>query len=311
MAELTDFSGFAGVDPTPQTKNEPPKTVTDFMAMYGAQAALAASDPEIMNLLVRAMQEKWTTDRFKAEFLNTKWAQDHGDAWQTAEVAKASKPGEYAASKKRLTERIQAQAIQLGLGLDPADAESLADSLLHEYWGTSVPDYVLSKRISEFAKASKIFGGSTMNYRDKLREFAASMGVKFDSGWFDNAAKSTAAGESTIETWNQAIKDAAKSRFPMFADQIDAGQTIDYIVSPYKQTLSNVLEIPYTQITLDDPTLLKAFGSVSKDGKPAVMGVWDYERSLRNDPRWSYTKNARASIDSVARKVLKDFGLAN
>lgn len=299
------------LEPTPpQSDDEIPKTVAEFIAKYGTQAAIVFAVPELRYLLDQAVKGKWTKDRFVAEFQQTDWYKTHGSVWRTAETAKATDPGEWAAAKKKTIERIKRRAIQIGLTISDADAETVADGLLHEYWGSTAPDDVLSQRIVTAANMSKITGGTTMSTRDSLKALAASMGVKFDEGWFENAAKSVAAGDSTQEQWQSAIKDAAKSRFPMFADQIDAGQTVEYIVSPYKQTLSSVLELPYTSIGLDDPSLVQAFGSVNKDGKPSVMGLWDFEKSLRNDPRWAYTKNARTQLDSVGRKVLQDFGLA-
>lgn len=289
----------------------PTLSTTDFITRYGAQAALADSVPEIMTLLQRAVNEGWTQDRFIAEFMNTAWYQTGGAAWRNANVAQQSDPGEYATSLSKVVDQIKRQSIQLGILMDDAEANSLAEGLLKEYWGQSIPTGVLDSRIMSVASMSKVFGGKTMSYSDSLKTFAASMGVKFDPGYFDSAAKSIAAGTSTVEQWNQAIKDAAKSRFPMFANQIDAGVTMDQIASPYKQAMSNILEVPYASIMLDDPTISKAFGSVNKDGQPAVIGLWDFEKSLRNDPRWVYTKNARSSIDAVAHKVLQDFGLVS
>lgn len=284
--------------------------VNDFVARYGAQAALAMSVPEILALLQKAVAEGWTADRFANEFVNTTWYQTHNAAWRKAAIAEASDPAEYQSSLSKLIESIKRQSVQLGITVDEAEAKNLAEGLLREYWGSGVPSDVLDQRIMALADVSKIYGGKTMSYKDTLTGYAASMGVKFDPTYFEDAAKSIAAGTSTIEQWNAAIKEAAKSRFPMFANQIDAGLSVDQIASPYKQTISSVLELPYTSISLDDPLLSQAFGSVGKDGVPSAMGLWDFEKLLKNDPRWTKTKNARSSLDSVGRQVLQDFGLA-
>jgi hypothetical protein len=39
------------------------------------------------------------------------------------------------------------------------------------------------------------------------------------------------------------------------------------------------------------------------------MGLYDYEVSLRNDPKWRYTKNAQDSISNVATGIAEMFGL--
>lgn len=282
----------------------------DFIEKYGAQAAIAATVPDVARLLEQAMAEGWTQDKFIAEFMNTAWFRSNAESFRSAAIARTADPAEFDASKKKLVEKIQRQAIKNGVIVDAGDADRLAESLLDEYWGRSVPDDVLDARLGAVTAMSRVFGGKTMSAADSLRQMAYSMGVKFDPSYFDAAAKSIVAGASTIEQWEQSIKDAAKSRFPMFAAQIDAGMTVDQVTSPYKQTMSALLELPVGSIGLDDPMLSRAFGSVDKDGKPSVMGLWDFEKSLRNDPRWGFTKNARAELDSVGRKVLQDFGLA-
>lgn len=284
--------------------------VPDFISRYGAQAALAISVPEILELLKKAVEKGYTKDQFIAEFMNTNWYKTHNESWRKAEETKVADPATFDSAMSRLLEDIKRKATQLGVMIDDTEAKNLADGLLKEYWNNSIPSDVLDNRIMGLATASKIYGGKTMSYKDSLTSYAASMGVKFDGGFFEQASKSIAAGTSTFEQWNQAIKDAAKSRFPMFAGQIDAGVTVDQIASPYKQTISSVLELPYAAITLDDPLIGQAFGSVGKDGVPAAMGLWDFEKMLKNDPRWTKTKNARSSLDAVGRKVLQDFGLA-
>lgn len=285
-------------------------SLTDFMARYGAQAALAAMDPQINDLLQRAMAEDWTPEKFQAEFMNTNWFKTHSVSWRNAIIAQQTDPAEYAASLQKVMDRISRTAIQNGVIVDPAEAKNLATSLLNEYWGTTIPDDVMNVRLAAVTSLSKIYGGKTMSISDNLKQYASAMGVKFDQSYFDSAAKSVVAGASTMEQWTNSLKDAAKSRFPMFATQIDAGATVRQIASPYLQTLSGVLEVPVDSLSLDDPTVAMAFDKINKDGQPAVMGLWEYEKMLKRDPRWKFTKNARSAVDNVGRQVLQDFGLA-
>jgi hypothetical protein len=37
--------------------------------------------------------------------------------------------------------------------------------------------------------------------------------------------------------------------------------------------------------------------------------MWQYEQTLRQDPRWGFTNNARDSVNSTAHQILKDFGV--
>lgn len=94
----------------------------------------------------------------------------------------------------------------------------------------------------------------------------------------------------------------AKTYFPALADKIDKGYTVKQLLSPYIQTRANVLE--------EDPEMIdiKSLQSVAKDPKN-LMNLYDYEVSLRQDPKWRFTKNAQDSISSVAVGIAKMFGL--
>jgi hypothetical protein len=38
------------------------------------------------------------------------------------------------------------------------------------------------------------------------------------------------------------------------------------------------------------------------------MSIYDFQRTLRKDPRWQYTDNAREESSTAVLGVLRDFG---
>jgi hypothetical protein len=66
--------------------------------------------------------------------------------------------------------------------------------------------------------------------------------------------------------------------------------------------MAATLEIDPTSISLNDPTLRMAIGPDKE------MPIYEYQRSLRKDPRWQFTDKAREKVSEVASRVLKDFG---
>ena len=94
----------------------------------------------------------------------------------------------------------------------------------------------------------------------------------------------------------------AKTYFPALADKIDAGYTVRQLLTPYLNTRGNILE--------EDPNSidLKQLQDVAKDPK-GLVGLYDYEISLRKNPKWAYTKNAQDSLAGLARDMTKMFGL--
>jgi hypothetical protein len=73
--------------------------------------------------------------------------------------------------------------------------------------------------------------------------------------------------------------------------------------------MANTLEINPNDISLDDPTIKQAFTSLNSEGQPITKPLWEFEKELRRDERWRFTKNAQQDLMGTARKVLSDFGL--
>jgi len=83
---------------------------------------------------------------------------------------------------------------------------------------------------------------------------------------------------------------------------LEAGSDLNEVYQPYRQSMSTILEIPMDKIDLNDPTLTNA---ITDKGN---MTLFDFKRSLRKDPRWQYTDNARETVSSGLTQILKDFG---
>lgn len=225
---------------------------------------------------------------------------------------KATQPGVYQQTiDTQWLPNLKAYVTQQGLEISDDDLRAVAEQAFS--MGLDVSAYGQGRQAVFNMLGSYVTGvtgGTGQQAINELKATAMAMGVNYSNSWFDQAAVSVANGNATIEQYSQAIKDSAKSRFPQFADQIDAGQTVADIASPYVNSMASVLEIDPATITLNDPTVTKGLNQVGSDGKPVPMGLWDFEKSLRQDPRWNKTKNARDAVDATARQILSDFGLA-
>ncbi len=144
---------------------------------------------------------------------------------------------------------------------------------------------------------------------DALKATAASYGVSYSPDWYTQSAKDILTGKVDNDTLNQQLKELAKSRYPSLAKQIDAGYTVKQIASPYLQSMATILEINPNDISLEDPTIKQAFTSIDDQGQPSTRPLWQFEKELKQDPRWAYTKNAQQELMGTAYKVLSDFGL--
>jgi len=298
---------------TPKTNVVTPQTVSkpiDFAAAYGVQAALVNSDPGLKTLFDKAVAEKWTPQRFSTEFQNSSWYQGHAQSWREAETARLTDPKTWDQSIKDLSAQIKQTATSMGISLTDQQITDLANQTSFSSWGKGIDTGLLRTHIVDTGRISGT-GGEASQTIDKLKNYAYNMGVSYNDDWYNTQAQNVLSGKATLEESNNAIKDIAKSKYGAFADQIDAGATVQQIASPYMNSMANILELNSADIKLDDPNINKALTNLTQDSKPALQPLWQFETELRKDPRWAKTKNARDAIDSTARSVLSTFGLVS
>jgi hypothetical protein len=205
---------------------------------------------------------------------------------------------------KSKREAVKLLATQLGVVL----TDNQINDLGYQYAAGELDSTTISPRIAKIGNIDFAMGEAA-NTISKLKSTAADFGVSYGPDWFTQSAKDVLTGVVDADTLTQAIKDLSKSRYPTLAKQIDAGYTVKQIASPYLQSMANTLEINPNDISLDDPTIKQAFTSLNSEGQPITKPLWEFEKELRRDERWRFTKNAQQDLMGTARKVLSDFGL--
>jgi hypothetical protein len=144
-------------------------------------------------------------------------------------------------------------------------------------------------------------GGDLTTLRATARANGFDLDTSFGSSindWLQRLAK----GES-IETFKNTIRGAAKLGLPdKVANLLDQGLDLKDIYDPYKKVMASVLEVAPDSISLDDKTLRTAIGPEKE------MSIYEFQRTLRKDPRWQYTNNAREESSDAVLGVLRNFG---
>jgi hypothetical protein len=185
---------------------------------------------------------------------------------------------------------------------------TLTDQQLEDYYirgidETTILDEALSGTKFEPGKT----GGTQATNYNSLLSIATRNGISssllpkvlgFDS--IDQVLKELQTGAS-IDDFTQKIRNYAKTAMPEYVKKlIDEGQDLTDIISPYRATISDVLELPYNSIDVTDKNIQNALaGNVS---------LTELRRQLRKDDRWQYTDTARGEVANVTKQVLQDFG---
>lgn len=135
-----------------------------------------------------------------------------------------------------------------------------------------------------------------------LKNAYANNGIPFNAKTLGDMTVESSMSQAALNSNLNLINLQAKTFFPALADKIDKGYTVKQLLSPYLQTRANILEEDADAIDL------KELQGVAKDPKN-LMGLYEYEVSLRKDPKWRYTKNAQDNLSNVARTLAQTFGL--
>ncbi len=143
----------------------------------------------------------------------------------------------------------------------------------------------------------------------EVKNFAARNGIMLSDQAAGDYATQIVTGKLSQDTVLNAIRESAASAFPQLADKIKAGIDVKTLADPYIQSMSNILEIPYTSIDLFDPKIRGALAYTLPDGKLATKSIYDFEKELRQDPRWEFTNNGKKAIADSTLRVLQNFGI--
>lgn len=110
----------------------------------------------------------------------------------------------------------------------------------------------------------------------------------------------------TEEGLTQRLQAEVKALFPQFADQIDAGVTLETIGDRYKKYAADLLEMPEDNIDMFSGPYLKAFG----DREKGPLSLFEWQQTVKSDPTfgWQYTKQANDQATSIGLSLARAFG---
>ena len=182
-----------------------------------------------------------------------------------------------------------------------------ADNLDPKLWLT---DQVKTQLVSGKQEVNKLAipEGPSGKYFTEVKNLAARNGIMLSDSAATDYANKIVAGVIDADTAFNTIRESAASAFPQLADKIKAGIDLKTLADPYIQSMSNILEIPSTAVDLFDPKIRSALSFTLPDGKVGTKSIYDFEKELRQDPRWQYTDNAKKAVADSTLRVLQDFG---
>ena len=309
------FMGGRRIDGTwaenqnPSDHADPAKTMSpeELAASYGFSYAFLESNPSLKPLFANAVKEGWTPEKFKAAIRDTSWWKKNSDTMRQAQVTKTTDPATWDAMVNAETIKIRDLAAQVGAAVPAKRMKQLVETALQTNLDEGGLRNVLGQYVN-FTKNGTLQGEAGM-HEFTMKQYAADQGIKLDDQTLKNQAQLVIRKVATTQDYESMVRDSAKSMYPSYTQQLDAGQTMKDIAAPYMQMMAKELEIPDGDITVFDPVIKQALNGISSTGKPTGISLTDFGDRLRSDPRWAQTQGAQNSVIGAGHAVLKDMGL--
>lgn len=269
---------------------------------YGITGDLIRAFPELQK--VYDLYKAGDTTQAELEYYKTSYYRNLTTTSKNRAQQKASQPGVYSQGLNTFKIEQRKRLISKGINLD----EATFNTVMQDAYDKGLDDNQID--LQALTKFKGTVGGATLGTVQTLEEYAKSFGMSYSATTLNSWSQGIFAGTNTTFDIQEKIRRDAASAYPVFADEINKGTSVDALASAYKSSMATILEIDADTISYNDPTFRRALQYVGPDGKPALKPIWQFEAELRQDPRWDLTDNARATVDSLSLKVLRDFGQA-
>lgn len=276
---------------------------------YPAYYAIVKNIPEIAQLLQNAINKGYTDAQFQAELEQTNWWKQTTASAREWDINGERDPATQQTQIDNRTAFIQQTSLDtFGVRISAETASELALDSLRQGWGQQF----LLNSIGDVATQSTA-GISQLRagyIGQALRKTAYDYGIAISENTFNKFVNQIAVGAETQDTFQQYALTQAKNLFPSVADRLDAGETFQQIVDPYKQNAASLLEIDPDSIDFTSPDWAKAITYQDAKGEQRPMNFSefnDYVRQTRSFG-YEYTDQAKNKAYKVASELANLFG---
>ena len=277
---------------------------------------------QIEKLLDTAKKQNWDEATFMEALKGTTWWQTEYPTFrnfflESNDPRNAATFGQKVNNKTdAVRQRLEALGIRLnqidpttGKMMTPEEYNKRVNGIILETIKNDWTDAQLDNYLA--TKSDIIFsgGGSIGSSIRRINDVACKYGFSID----DNYKKSF--NQSLLDTmdgrdesfWYEEMKRQSSELYSPFAEGLNQGRSLYDMTRNYRNQMASLLEMDESSIKWND--LMKYAMKTGVDGKPAKSTFADFTKSVKNDPLWQYTKNAKETYTNQALSLLRDFGI--
>ena len=293
--------------------------------LYAVQMGLINSDASLKDLFYKDVylpilngKQPVLPGQFQADLLNTTWYKTYDANTRQAQVAQYGDTATWTNKTVPSAQQIvKDQALAAGYNLTSDQLDTLTTYALNTAGGQAdkITGLALTQLQRQIANTGKFnpTGGAAATGIANIKSTLADYGVAhlYSDAQIQDFQNKIEQGTLTLDSVTQMAKNNAKSAYGAFANQIDNGFSVKDIVSPYLNLYGKTLEVDPNATDISDPQFAQSLFTIDpKTGQQVAKPLWQYQVDLKKDPRWAYTDNARADLDSTGHQVLQNLGLA-
>jgi hypothetical protein len=284
-------------------------------AEFGWVASLYETDDSIRQLLDTAVKNKYSGDKFLAEFYKTTWYTSN-DANQRNFVKMKNSDG-WNEKLENTKTNLKTYALGEGFNFSDATLTMLAENQLKFNWNEQTAANAVGAEFVRQSDAARAQGMMLTGQTDikttttfqKLKSTASQFLLKPEDGELEQYTRDIISGNKSEATFSRDMAARAKIRYSTLSDYIDQGYDLRSVTADYRQTAAQLLEKNETDIDFTDPKFAQAFAYTDPaTGKARQMNLQEFGRYVRSLPEWGQTENAKNTYRDVAFSIAQAFG---
>ena len=319
-------TGVVGSKPTPSgtsgTGGNVPTAVPDTKQLwvnYLTKTFRTLDNPaqklQIDNLFAKAKAGKWTEATFMEALKGTDWWQQTLPSLRSFFIETNDPRNKSTFAQKMLnqTDYVQQQMEKLGIkirDIDPVtgkviDNTTMVQGIAMEAIQNGWSEAQLQEHLATKSEVIFTGGGVVGSYIDQLKSQALKYGVNLDKNQLSYMQRDllNPADGKDAQYYLNSIKQQSIDANPWFAASLKEGRTLYDVTSTYRNQMANLLEIAPENITWND-----LMNKVVNKEKNAANTFADFTKSVKQDPLWQYTRNAKETYSNMAVDLMKQFG---
>ncbi len=270
---------------------------------------------QIDKLFTSARAENWTEGTFTEALKQTKWWQETLPSLRSffIETHDPRNAATFAEKMGIQTANVAASLEKLGIRaqqIDPVtgkvvDNAKTIQGIAMEAVKNGWTEVQTLQHLGDNAQLLFTGGGTIGSSVDNIKKQALNYGINIDNNYLDTIQRSLldpTDGRDTQYYLNE-MKSQAMDLYKPFASSIKEGRSLYEVTNSYRNQMATLLEVDSSNLTWKD-LMSKVVDPTTGNARTFA----DFNKQVKKDPLWQYTKNAKETYSNTALDLMKQFG---